>query len=162
MGTHEIRLVLNWSLLKLNNRYIMIRFYHYTFVHVKYSYNKYKISRDYFQSYLWDKASFLFLLRFIYLFWKRESRAHMHGAWEPGKEQRERERASEADSPLSAEPNMGLSRMILRSRLEPKPRVRCSTNLATQVPWKHLFIYFISHLYLFQSQWSLSTSRSPQ
>ena len=48
--------------------------------------------------------------------------------------QRERERESEADFILSAEPNVGLDLMTLRSPPEWKPRVGCLTNCATQVP----------------------------
>ena len=50
-----------------------------------------------------------------------------------GKVMGERERLSK-DSPLSREPNSGLNLMTLRSRPEPKSRVRCLTGAATQVP----------------------------
>ena len=40
----------------------------------------------------------------------------------------EGERESQADFPLSMEPDMGLDLMTLRSQPELKPRIRCSTN----------------------------------
>ena len=46
----------------------------------------------------------------------------------------EGERESQADSTPSAEPDVGLYLTTLRPRLEPKPRVECLTNYATQVP----------------------------
>jgi len=50
--------------------------------------------------------------------------------------EREREqeggRETQADSVLSTEPNAGLSFITLRSQPEPKPRVRCLTDCATQ------------------------------
>lgn len=43
-------------------------------------------------------------------------------------------RESPKQTALSAEPDIGLDLATLRSGLELKPRVRCSTNYATQVP----------------------------
>ena len=54
--------------------------------------------------------------------------------WGKGKGQREKERESQATSTLSAEPDTGLNPTILRSQPEPKSRVGCSTNWATQAP----------------------------
>jgi len=47
---------------------------------------------------------------------------------------RERERQSEVDSTLSAEPDVGLDPMTLRSKSELKPRFGCSIDCATQMP----------------------------
>ena len=61
---------------------------------------------------------------------------------EPGGEgQRERERESQADSPLSVEPDTRLNLMTLRSQPEPKPGVRCSTDLAIQAPLNNHFLF---------------------
>ena len=58
------------------------------------------------------------------------------------KEQKERERDSQADSMLSAEPDPGLDLMTLRSWPKLKPRVRYLTNCTTQAP---LIWSFYSH-----------------
>lgn len=47
-----------------------------------------------------------------------------------GEEKEQRE--SQADSPLSMEPDMGVDLGTLRSQPEPKPKVGHPTNLATQ------------------------------
>ena len=68
---------------------------------------------------------------FIYLFLRERARA--------GKGQREGERESQAGSVLSAQsPMWGLMSHTVRSWPEPKSRVRCLTNWATQVPLYHL------------------------
>ena len=59
-----------------------------------------------------------------------------------GEGQRE-ERESEADSLLTEEPNAELNLMALRSRPEPKARVRCLTNCATQCPYKDVFLKYV-------------------
>ena len=46
--------------------------------------------------------------------------------------QREREKESQADTTLNAEPRVGPHPMTLRSRPEAKPRVGCSTDCTTQ------------------------------
>lgn len=66
---------------------------------------------------------YIFFSRLIYL---RET------AWVGG--QRARERESQADSPLSAEPHVGLDAMTPRSPPKPKPRVGHRTICATQAP----------------------------
>lgn len=47
----------------------------------------------------------------------------------------------EAGSPLSAEPNSGLDLRAVRSRPEPRLRVRCLSNCATKLP---LFVELLS------------------
>ena len=51
-----------------------------------------------------------------------------------GRAEGEGERASQANSTLSSEANAELNLMTLRSQPELKPRVRCLTDCATQVP----------------------------
>ena len=51
----------------------------------------------------------------------------------------EGEGESQADSTLSVEPIVGLDLMTLRSRPEPKSRVGCLTDLATQAPHPKYF-----------------------
>ena len=51
---------------------------------------------------------------------------------EQGEGQSEKERESQVDSALSVEPNVVLYSKTLRSQLELKPRIICSTNCATQ------------------------------
>ena len=62
--------------------------------------------------------------------WERKKEREHEGRG--GKVQRERE--SQADSILSAEPDAGLNLMTLRSWPEPKPRVGRLTDCVTQVP----------------------------
>ena len=63
----------------------------------------------------------------------------------------ERETESQADSALSTEPDVGLDLMTLRSRPEPKARVRCLTvppkcpnpqNFLVRVKPENYWIYF--------------------
>ena len=56
--------------------------------------------------------------------------------FEGGEGEEEKERWSQADSVLSAEPDVGLDLVTLRSPPELKPRVRHLTNCTTQVPPK--------------------------
>ena len=65
---------------------------------------------------------------------------------ERGREEKKREEAEgqgerESESVFipSAQPDMGLDFMTLRSRPEPKSRVRCLTDGATQVPLNQEF-----------------------
>ena len=56
--------------------------------------------------------------------------------------QREREREKPKPMLLSMGPYAGLNSMTPRSPPEPKPRVRCSTDCATQAPhYKIIFNY---------------------
>ena len=52
------------------------------------------------------------------------------------KKEREGERESQADSPISKEPHVGPDPVTLRSWSEPKTRVRWLTDWANQVPLK--------------------------
>lgn len=70
-----------------------------------------------------------------------------------GGEGKETERGTfSSDSPPSPEPNAGLRRAILRSRLEPKSRIGCSANWATQVPQK-LNIFEVTFYIQFCARW---------
>ena len=68
-----------------------------------------------------------FLKRFIYLFEKKKEEGVHVGVRGDGQRERERENP-QADSNLYMEPNVGLDPRILRSLLELKSRVRCSSN----------------------------------
>ena len=86
------------------------------------------------------------LSNFLYIFFNFRERTHKW--WSGGETERERERERErepqAGLKLSAEPDLGLNvglnpgldPMTLGSWSEPKSRVRCSINWATQVPLK--------------------------
>ena len=69
----------------------------------------------------------------------------------------EKERETQADSALSTEPNSGLNLRTLRSQPELKPRVRCLTNSATQVPSKQ-FEFFKGEIC--QKKWGFGGERS--
>ena len=69
--------------------------------------------------------------------------------------QRKRERAPQADSALSTEPHVGFHLKILRSWSQPKPRVGCLTDYATQAHLKvkillmHLSLPNYTYIYLY-------------
>jgi len=75
-----------------------------------------------------------------YLFiWERERERERTRVHELGEAEGEGERESQADSTLSAEPDVGLDLMTLRSWPELKSRVGRSTDWATQVLWERYF-----------------------
>ena len=77
----------------------------------------------------------MFLSLFIYFERERAS------TW-AGEGQRERERESQAGSLLSAQSLMpGLNSRTARSWAEPKSRVGCLTNWATQAPHKNIYLF---------------------
>ena len=90
------------------------------------------------------------LLMFTYLFWERErerqSKCVRVSGSKVGGRDREKERGERIPSRLcavGAELHMGLNPTTLGSQPEPKSRVRCSTDWATQVL---LLIFF--HIYI--------------
>ena len=94
-------------------------------------------------SYIISPSSFLNLLGFfkkcIYLFCERERESvHAHG---PGRSrERGRERESQTGSSLSVQgPTRGSNPQTVRSWPEPKPRVGCWTDWATQAPQTFFF-----------------------
>ena len=100
-----------------------------------------------------DGAFIFFKIRFIYL--RERARGRARGG---GGENRVRGRENiSRDSPLSTEPHTGLELMTLRSWLDPKPRVRHSTDWVTQAPldWAfrmydmwHQFVIIKDHSYI--------------
>jgi len=72
-----------------------------------------------------------FFFRKIYLLFEKER--------VPGRGGEGKERESEADSMLSAEPNAGLDPTTPRPQPDPKPSVRRSTVCATQASQSHIF-----------------------
>lgn len=84
--------------------------------------------------------AFLLLLQHPFFFLRSIYFLEREGAWE-GEGQRARD--SQADSPLSEEPDAGLDLMTPRSRAELKPRVGHLIDFASQEP----LLYFMCLLY---------------
>ena len=94
--------------------------------------------------------------RFFILFLKDLWKDFLKFIWESKKEHGEGEGADRENfkQGLSTEPDVGLYLKTPRSWPELKPRVRCLTNWATQVPLK---IIFLSNLY---TQWGFKFTTS--
>lgn len=91
----------------------LIQWTFFTYTHFPYSHC------DFFNKYIC--FTLLMCLNFFYLFYFVLFYFERDKEWVS---RREKERESEADFALSTEPNMGLDPIILRSWVEPKPRVR--------------------------------------
>ena len=77
---------------------------------------------------------YLFILKF-YLLEREQERAHARATknWWGGEGGGQREKR--IPNRLAMELDAGLNPMTSRPRPEPKPRLRCSTDCATQAPW---------------------------
>ena len=95
-------------------------------------------------------------LKILFIYLREGGKEHMcirGGVQGEGEGGRKR---SPADSPVIIEPNVGLHPTTLKSRPEPKSRVKCSTHGATQVP---RMTFFFPKTYIimkdFRSHWEL-------
>ena len=89
---------------------------------------------------LFTATTVFYFLRLICFREEREKeREHSCEHVSRGRGRGRRGRESQADSPLSMEPNAGLNLTTLRPQPETKSRVRCSTDWATQGTHHHSF-----------------------